>query len=218
MTDSRDPAPPAAATALAAASPSRPEIVRVQNLVVRKADQVICRMPDMTVSPGERIGITGPNGCGKSTLLRVLAGIEQDFTGTVDISVERKECVFVHQAPLLFRGTVLHNVTYGLAARSVPHSERRDKGLEWLALLGMADFADRHVSGLSGGERRRVALARAGILEPGLLLLDEPLSDLDDSGINCVQQSLARLQNSTILLASPIPLPDGFAERTIQLD
>ena len=215
MTDSREPADTAANAAPPAAPPG---ILRIHDLIVKRADQVICRMPDMSASQGERIAITGPNGCGKTTLLRVLAGIEQNFTGTVDINAEPPDRVFVHQSPFLFRGTVLHNVTYGLAARSVPRAQRRNKGLEWLSLLGMAEFADRNVRGLSGGERRRVALARACILEPRLLLLDEPLSDLDQSGIECVQQSLALLQDATILLAAPTPLPDGFADRTIQFD
>lgn len=193
-------------------------LVRASDLTVRKADRIICQASELTVSKGEHIGISGSNGSGKTTLLRVLAGIERDFTGTLDVSVEPFECVFVHQAPFLFRGTVLHNVTYGLASRSVPRSQHRSKGLEWLSQLGMAGFADRHVSGLSGGERRRVALARAGILQPQLLLLDEPLSDLDQSGIECVQHLLTRLANSTILLASPTPLPEGFVERTIQLE
>jgi len=215
VTDSREPADTAANAAPPAAPPG---ILRIHDLIVKRADQVICRMPDMSASQGERIAITGPNGCGKTTLLRVLAGIEQNFTGTVDINAEPPDRVFVHQSPFLFRGTVLHNVTYGLAARSVPRAQRRNKGLEWLSLLGMAEFADRNVRGLSGGERRRVALARACILEPRLLLLDEPLSDLDQSGIECVQQSLALLQDATILLAAPTPLPDGFADRTIQFD
>jgi tungstate transport system ATP-binding protein len=215
VTDSRE---HAAAPEHAAGAPSPPHVVRVHDLVVKRTDQEICRVAEMTVSQGERIAITGRNGCGKTTLLRVLAGLEPSFTGSVDIAVEPAECVFVHQSPFLFRGTVLHNVTYGLAARSVPRTQRRNKGLEWLSCLDMVDFADRNVRGLSGGERRRVALARAGILEPKLLLLDEPLSDLDQSGIECVHKSLARLQNSTILLASPTPLPEGFVDRTIQFD
>lgn len=192
-------------------------IVRVNDLTVKKSDQVICHVPDLTVSRGERIGVTGPNGSGKTTLLRSLAGFERGFTGTAEVTVEPIECVFVHQSPFLFRGTVLRNVTYGLAARHVSHSTRRSMGLEWLSLFGMADLADRSIKGLSGGERRRIALARAGVLQPKLLLLDEPLSDLDESGIDCVKQFLERLSDSTILIASPSPSPEGFVERNLQL-
>ncbi len=192
--------------------------IRIDDLSVSKGNQVICRVAGFTVASGERLGVGGANGSGKSTLLRVLAGLEQDYAGTCRIDVPRRERVFVHQTPYLFRGTVLHNMVYGLAARSVKRSERRPLALDWLMRLGVADLADRHVAGLSGGERRRVALARACVLRPKLLLLDEPLADLDESGADRVREALAELSDSTILIASPIPLPEGLIARWFELD
>lgn len=209
MTDSHAESAPASSTDL---------LVCITDLAVKKSGHVICQLSGLAVGPGERVGIIGANGSGKTTLLRVLAGFERDFTGQCDPGVASAECVFVHQAPILFQGTVLQNVTYGLAARSIPRSKRRGMGLEWLHQLGLAGFEDRNVRELSGGERRRVALARAAILQPKLLLLDEPLADLDESGINCVRQLLLRLTVSTILIASPTMLPDELVSRTVQLD
>lgn len=193
-------------------------VVRVSDLAVRKGEQLICRVPELKVSRGERLGIIGPNGSGKSTLLRVLSGIERDFAGECGVTDEPRERVFVHQSPFLFRGSVLHNVSYGLAARSVSRIERQQTALEWLARLGVADLASRRVDGLSGGERRRVALARACVLRPKLLLLDEPLAELDETGVECVQRTLAELSESTILIASPAPLPEGLVQRNFAFE
>lgn len=191
--------------------------IRIDNLSVSKGKQVICRVAGFTVAPGERLGVGGANGSGKSTLLRVLAGLEQDFAGTCRIDIPQRERVFVHQTPYLFRGSVLHNMVYGMAARSIIRSERRRLALDWLRRFGVADLVDRHVAGLSGGERRRVALARACALRPKLLLLDEPLADLDESGADHVRKALAELSDSTILIASPIPLPEGLVARWFEL-
>lgn len=200
-------------TATATSNP----IISIDGLTVKKDDRVICCLSEMTVSRGERLGVIGSNGSGKSTLLRVLSGLENQFTGDCCIATEPRERVYVHQSPFLFRGTVLHNVAYGLVARSVPRSECRMTALEWLAKLGMSDFANRQVRGLSGGEHRRVALARACVLRPKLLLLDEPLADLDLSGVECLQQMLAELRESTVLITSPTPLPPDLVERSIEL-
>ncbi len=89
--------------------------------------------------------------------------------------------------------------------------------MDWLKRLGMADLASRKVTNLSGGERRRTALARACVLRPKLLLLDEPLVDLDEPGIEAVRLALKELSDSTIVIASPTPMPDGFADRTFEL-
>lgn len=192
-------------------------VIRVRNLVVRKGDQTICRAPSFNVSRGERVGIVGPNGSGKSTLLRVLAGFEKDVSGEWHVDLPSSDVVFVHQSPFLFRGTVLSNVEYGLAARSVSRPDRRSLALDWLKKLGIADLANRRVEMLSGGEARRTALARACVLKPPLLLLDEPLAELDPAGIDCVQKTLAELPDSAILIASPTPLPTGFVDKSVDL-
>lgn len=192
-------------------------VVRVIDLVVRKDGQDICHVPHLEIVAGEQIGILGPNGSGKSTLLRVLAGIESDITGQCAVTSPPRQRVFVHQSPYLFRGTTIQNVAYGLRARSLHKSERNSLANEWLSRFGISELHNRDVSKLSGGERRRAALARACILEPQLLLLDEPLADLDPAGIELVQQALSKLAKTTVVVTSPLPLPAGFIEREIAL-
>jgi ABC-type nitrate/sulfonate/bicarbonate transport system ATPase subunit len=198
-------------------SPAKNAVIQITTLTVTKGDHAICRAPGINVLRGERIGIVGPNGSGKSTLLRVLAGFETDFAGDCRVTPPQKETVFVHQSPFLFRGTVLSNVEYGLAARFLSRSDRRTLALDWLKRFGIAELANRQVNGLSGGEARRTALTRACVLTPQLLLLDEPLAELDPAGIDCVQQALTTLSASTILIASPTALPTGFVEKSVEL-
>lgn len=196
---------------------SRRAIVALNGLAVSKNDKTICSVSELTINEGERLAVVGPNGSGKSTLLRVLAGLESDLTGNFESEIPRRDVVYVHQTPFLFRGTVQQNVEYGLKARSVPRAARSDQAREWLTQVGIAELADRDVKNLSGGERRRAALARACVLRPKLLLLDEPLADLDEAGIEAVRLALAGLSESTIVIASPTALPVGFADRTFDL-
>jgi len=184
-------------------------VVALSGLAVSKNEKTICSVSELTINEGERLAIVGPNGSGKSTLLRVLAGLESDLTGNFICEVPQRDIVYVHQTPFLFRGTVQQNVEYGLKARSVPKAPRREQALAWLKRVGIAELAERDVKNLSGGERRRVALARACVLSPKLLLLDEPLADLDEAGIEAVRLALAKLNDSTIVIASPTTLPDG---------
>lgn len=196
---------------------SAASVVQLSGLSVTKNGTVICSVGELALKNGERLVIAGPNGSGKSTLLRVLAGLETDYAGRFETRIERRERAFVHQSPFLFRGTVRQNVEYGLVARSIDRTRREWQAQEWLMRLGIADLASRGVRDLSGGERRRVALARACVLRPKLLLLDEPLADLDESGIEAVCGAIAELSDSTIVIASPTPLPDGFSDRCVEL-
>lgn len=158
---------------------------------------------DLTVDAGEFLAIMGPSGCGKTTTLRMMAGLEEPTRGDIrlegqqinDLPVWQRETPLVWQNLALFPYmTVRENVEFGLRMKKVPASERQRRCVEWLDRLGIAGFADRNVAKLSGGQRQRVALARSLVLQPKVLLLDEPLSALDAHMSIRMQGELKRLQ------------------------
>ena len=193
-------------------------MIDINGLRVTKNGRTICSVSELAIAPGERVAILGPNGSGKTTLLRVLSGLEADYDGRCSVNASWKDCVYVHQSPYLFQGTVLFNVTYGLRQRGTNRAESEQLALHWLQRLEAGKLARDRVARLSGGERRRVALARAMILRPRLLLLDEPLADMDEDGAAAVSAALDELQQSTILVASPTVLPNGLTSRDYQLE
>ncbi|REJ65126.1 MAG: ATP-binding cassette domain-containing protein [Planctomycetota bacterium] len=192
--------------------------VEIRDLEVRRGPATICRIAQLEVAAGERLAVVGANGSGKTTLLRVVAGLETKFAGEVRPTPSVGAGLYVHQSPYLFRGTVLSNTAYGLAARGMDRSRLREVALRWLQRLGVEHLADRRASSLSGGEQRRVALARAMAVEPSLLLLDEPLAELDDDAIASFRRAVAELPATTVMIASPVSLPDRLATRTFELE
>ena len=143
---------------------------------------------DAHVSPGRILGILGPSGCGKSTLLSTIAGvtpalggdIRLDDMSIVDVRIDRRRIGLVFQDPLLFDHlSVVDNVAYGLRRQGLRREDARGPARDLLAWIDMADFAERSVATLSGGQAQRVALARAVAPGPRALLLDEPFSALD---------------------------------------
>ncbi len=160
----------------------------------------------LDVAAGETMGLLGPNGSGKSTTLRCLAGLEAPRAGRIDISgvtvedtargidlpPERRSVGFVFQDYLLFpHMTVLDNVAFGLRARGEARQAADTRARQWLDRLEIGDLAPRKPGQLSGGQAQRVALARALVIEPDLLLLDEPLAALD-AGTRASVRSLLR--------------------------
>jgi spermidine/putrescine ABC transporter ATP-binding subunit len=142
----------------------------------------------LQVAPGELVSLLGPSGCGKTTTLRIIAGFVEPDAGRVRIKAtdvtdrppERRDIGLVFQSYALFpHMTVEANVAYGLRMRGLPVDERRRRAAEALALVRMGDLARRYPRQLSGGQQQRVALARAVVIRPAVLLLDEPLSNLD---------------------------------------
>ena len=192
-------------------------MIRISQLSVQRNGHTICTVPDLTVEAGERVVIVGDNGAGKTTLLRVVVGLERNYNGVCRVDAAWRDIAFVHQHPFLFRGTVLSNVTYGLCARRVSRNTARRQALYWLDRLGVARLADANSQTLSGGERRRVALARALAVDPALLVLDEPLADMDDQGAKAARTVLAELSIATIMIASPTQPPEGLATRVCRL-
>ena len=150
---------------------------------VRAVDNV-----SMTVAPGEMVTFLGPSGCGKTTTLRMVAGFEIPSGGTITIDgqdvtnvpVNRRDIGFVFQNYALFpHMSVFENVAYGLRVKGDREEEIRRKVREGLDLVGLTKAEKRFPNQLSGGEQQRVALARVLVLQPRVLLMDEPLSNLD---------------------------------------
>ena len=139
----------------------------------------------LSVAPGEFVSVVGPTGCGKSTLLYVGAGLLAPSTGTVTVFGEplagiNRRAGYMFQADALMPWySALRNVTAGLDFRGVAPNEARLRGEEWLARVGLREFGDRYPHQLSGGMRKRVALAQTLILDPDIILMDEPFSALD---------------------------------------
>lgn len=153
---------------------------------------------DLSIAPGEFVALLGPSGCGKSTLLRLIAGLDQPSSGRlladgIRIAKPDPSRLLVFQAPTLYPWrSVRKNVALGLEARGVlRHKAARID--EALALVGLAEFADALPHQLSGGMAQRTALARALVNDPALLLLDEPLGQLDSLTRITMQGELVRL-------------------------
>jgi ABC-type sugar transport system ATPase subunit len=143
---------------------------------------------DLAIREDERFVIVGPSASGKTTLLRMIAGLVSATSGEVRIGGRRMNEVaprdrgvgMVFQHPALYPHLdVRANLTFGLRARGVPERESKERAKEVAGWLGVADLLDRRPKGLSGGERQRVALGRAVLIRPSVLLLDEPFSSLD---------------------------------------
>lgn len=152
----------------------------------------------LSVAPGELVSMVGPSGCGKSTLLRLIAGLDNPNSGELLVGTERitgpsAERGLVFQDPNLFPWlTVRRNIESGLVARGVLH-EKRDEVDEFMRLVGLESFANAYPHHLSGGMAQRIALARALINHPKILLLDEPLGALDAFTRMRMQDEVLRL-------------------------
>ncbi|MDD3426407.1 MAG: ABC transporter ATP-binding protein [Aminobacterium sp.] len=157
----------------------------------------------LDINAGELVTFLGPSGCGKTTILRMIAGFETPTEGHIyfdgknvtSIDANKRDIGFVFQNYALFpHMNVFDNVSYGLKVRGATHRKITDKVAEVLALVGLKNVENRFPNQLSGGEQQRVALARVFAINPNLLLMDEPLSNLDAKLRTYMRTEIRRLQ------------------------
>ncbi|MEH6651083.1 MAG: ABC transporter ATP-binding protein [Motiliproteus sp.] len=191
--------------------PSEP-LLSVRQLKKSYGSQPLLDIGSLELHAGEATLLTGRNGAGKSTLLKILAGLESCDSGKLryrGITLTRRQhhniggkVIYLHQHPFLFDGSVEKNIGYGLKALNrKQRSERVRQALEW---SGLSHLAARNANTLSGGEKQRVALARAWVMEPELLLMDEPTSNMDTESRQQTLFLIRRLVNEgkSIVLSS----------------
>jgi len=163
------------------------------------------------VSAGELFSIIGPSGCGKSTLLRIIGGLLAASSGELTVGSDKVNgphpwlgMVFQEESTFPWR-TTLGNVEFGLEMRGVSQDQRRQKSREMIRLVGLSGFEERYPSELSGGMKQRVAIARALVLEPKILLMDEPFGALDEQTRIILGEELLRIRDQlkqTIILVT----------------
>jgi putative spermidine/putrescine transport system ATP-binding protein len=182
-----------------------PAEVTLRGLTKRFDDVVAVDSVDLHVDAGEFVSLLGPSGCGKTTTLRLIAGFERPDEGSVLIGGDdvaalppyRRDVNTVFQSYALFPHLrVLDNVSYGLKQRGFSKEERHDRARAMLELVRLPEVEARKPKQLSGGQQQRVALARALVMEPKVLLLDEPLGALDLKVRRQLQIELKRIQET----------------------
>ena len=164
-------------------------MIHIHKLLIHRDGLDTLRIDSLNIQRGETVAVVGPNGAGKSTLLLALARLLKPAQGDIlyngkplqqwDELEYRRKISFVFQAPLLMDMTVEQNVALGLKFRGMAKREMHERAGKWMKQLGVEPLSKRRAGQLSGGEAQRVSLARAFVLEPELLLLDEPFSALD---------------------------------------
>jgi len=185
-------------------------VLNVSNLSVAFGDTVIVDNVSLVVPTGETLAITGPSGIGKTTLLHAICGIVRVTGGTVRIDdtnvtsmpTHKRGIGLVSQTGDLFPTmTVSQNIEFGLRITRMPKADRLTRVNELLEMVNLIHLANRNVAELSGGEARRIALARALAPHPRVLLLDEPLSGLDQTTHDALMSDLARVLKQTATTA-----------------
>ena len=177
-------------------------MIHARGVVKAYSGRKVVDRADFVAPPGQITGIVGPSGAGKSTFLRLLAGLELPEEGEILVQGERltsdqlpahrKYTTLVMQPPLLFSGTVADNLAYPLRMRGVSRKERQRAIEEALAAVGLSAFARARAHTLSAGEAARVALMRALLARPRILLLDEPTGNLDPANVERVEDLICQ--------------------------
>ena len=195
------------------------------------ADTNILKNVDISLYPGKCILLSGNNGSGKTTLLKIIAGLVAPSRAEIELSGKshswksairsiRREIIYLHQQPYLLSGTVESNVSYGLRFTSLNRKQLRESVKEALEWAGLADVAKHQAKTLSGGVQQRVAFTRAWILKPKVLLLDEPMTNMDIESREQACDLLKRMKSegmSIVLTSHDMNIFDGLIDNHFSL-
>lgn len=177
--------------------------IQIENLKKYYGEKQILNIDNLTIEKGKITGITGANGCGKTTLLNIIAGLDKDYSGRINYDgtkISKKiieDMTIVFQKPYLFKRTVYENIEYPLKIRKMNKSEMKSLVLNTINNLEIEDLIEKKAHLLSGGESQKVALARALVFKPQLLLLDEPTSNIDPDSVKILEREIIRFNEET---------------------
>jgi len=182
-------------------------ILKIKNLKKNYNGRTVLDIESLNFQKRKIYAIVGPNGSGKTTLLNILNLLEKPDKGQIsfydqeianksnsDILESRRRMTLVNQDPFLFHSTVYDNIAYGLKIRSLSSAEQLIRVKNALKMVGLSDFEKRRVNQLSGGEAQRVVIARALVIEPEVLFLDEPTANIDQKHIDVVERIIKKIK------------------------
>jgi len=214
--------------------PQTPPLLRVENLRQEYPSRFTLEVPALELQPGHLYAITGPNGAGKTTLLHLLALLKVPTAGRFFFQGQevppasraawrvRRQVTLVMQRPVLFRTSVFNNVAYGLRLRGFPRQEIQARVEAILEQVQLGPLGREPARQLSGGEAQRVALARALVLEPRVLLLDEPTANVDAQNVvlieALVRQFCARPGTAVVLTTHDRNQAERLADQVLRLE
>ena len=182
-------------------------IFKVRNLKKVYNNKIVLDVDNLDFQEGKIYAIVGPNGSGKTTLLNILNLLEKPDEGQIffhdqeitnksneDTLEIRRRMTLVNQDPFLFHSTVYDNIAYGLKIRSIPPKVQKSRIKSALNIVGLSGFKDRRANQLSGGEAQRVVIARALVIEPEVLFLDEPTANIDQKHVDVVERIIKKIR------------------------
>jgi tungstate transport system ATP-binding protein len=205
----------------------RAQMISINNLLVQRNGRDALRVDSLTIQKGETLAVVGPNGAGKSTFLLALAHLLKSSKGEIifqgkpqkewhDLEYRRK-IAFVFQDPLLMDMSVRENIALGLKFRKMDKQETLERVHKWAKAMGVDKLLERRAGQLSGGEAQRVSLARAFVLDPELLLMDEPFSAVDPQTREKLLEDLSKVltedHRTTIFVTHNLKEAAQFGDR-----